>query len=85
MTARQIPAANRAAKTAAFLLMTISWTISGTVSSLAANSEINLYSYRQPFLIQPILDAFTRETGIDVNIVYAKKGILERLKAEGRN
>lgn len=85
MTDRQISAANRAAKTAAFLLMTISWTISGTVSSLAANSEINLYSYRQPFLIQPILDAFTRETGIDVNIVYAKKGILERLKAEGRN
>ena len=47
--------------------------------------ELNLYSYRQPFLIQPLMDAFTDTTGIDVNIVYAKKGMLERIKAEGRN
>lgn len=45
--------------------------------------EINLYSYRQPFLIKPILDSFTEKTGITVNMVYAKKGMLERIKAEG--
>jgi iron(III) transport system substrate-binding protein len=50
-----------------------------------AAKEVNLYSYRQPFLMKPLLDAFTEKTGIDVNVVYAKKGILERLKAEGRN
>jgi len=50
-----------------------------------ADEEVNLYSYRQPFLMQPILDAFTAETGIKVNVVYAKKGMLERLKAEGMN
>ncbi len=47
--------------------------------------EVNLYSYRQPFLMKPLLDAFTKETGIKVNMVYAKTGMLERLKAEGRN
>lgn len=51
----------------------------------AAEPQVNLYSYRQPFLIQPLLDAFTRETGIKVNVVYARRGLLERLKAEGAN
>ena len=50
-----------------------------------ANGEINVYSYRQPFLIKPMFDAFTRETGIDVNVVYAKKGLVERIKQEGAN
>lgn len=48
-------------------------------------SEINLYSYRQPFLIKPLTDAFTEETGTRVNVVYAQKGMLERIKAEGAN
>lgn len=47
--------------------------------------EVNLYSYRQPFLMEPLVEAFTAKTGIDVNVVHAKKGLLERLKAEGRN
>jgi iron(III) transport system substrate-binding protein len=53
--------------------------------AVAADEEVNLYSYRQAYLIQPILDAFTEKTGIKVNAVYAEKGILERLKAEGPN
>jgi len=57
----------------------------GSMSPAAVGEEVNLYSYRQPFLIQPMLDAFTRETGIAVNVVYAKQGVLERLKAEGEN
>lgn len=48
-------------------------------------AEVNVYSYRQPFLIKPIFDAFTRETGIKVNTVFAKKGLVERLKTEGKN
>ncbi len=50
-----------------------------------AAGEVNLYSERQPFLIKPLLEAFTDDTGIDVNMVYMKKGMLERLRAEGRN
>ncbi len=48
-------------------------------------SEVNLYSSRQPFLTEPLLDAFTKETGIKVNMVYLKKGMQERLTAEGLN
>ena len=50
-----------------------------------AAEVVNVYSYRQPFLIKPMFDAFTRETGIAVNVVYAKKGLLERLSHEGAN
>ncbi len=66
-------------------------TIVGAISGMAAiapsasGAEVNLYSYRQPFLMNPLLDAFTEETGIEVNMVYLKSGMLERLKAEGAN
>ena len=50
-----------------------------------AFADVNVYSYRQPFLIEPIFDAFTDKTGIAVNTVFAKKGLVERLQNEGRN
>ncbi|MFV1873776.1 MAG: Fe(3+) ABC transporter substrate-binding protein [Oleiphilus sp.] len=55
------------------------------VSSLAHSEEVNVYSYRQPFLVQPLFDTFTEATGIKVNVVFAKKGLSERLEREGRN
>ena len=51
----------------------------------AAGAEVNLYSYRQPFLIEPILAKFTEETGIDVNVVFAKKGMIDKIQAAGEN
>ena len=51
----------------------------------AISGEVNVYSYRQPFLIQPMFDAFTRQSGVRVNVVFAKKGLVERLEQEGRN
>ena len=50
-----------------------------------AEEIVNIYSYRQPFLIEPMLDAFTKDTGIKTNVVFAKKGVAERLKQEGKN
>ncbi|SFA75919.1 iron(III) transport system substrate-binding protein [Poseidonocella pacifica] len=49
----------------------------------ALADEVNVYSYRQPELIQPLTDAFTEETGIAVNVAYLNQGMVERLKAEG--
>ena len=49
----------------------------------AMADEINIYSYRQPELIKPLTDAFTEETGIKVNVAYLKKGMIERMEAEG--
>lgn len=58
----------------------------GSLFSIAAAAdEVNVYSYRQPFLIKPMFDAFTRESGIKVNTVFANKGLVERLKLEGKN
>jgi iron(III) transport system substrate-binding protein len=47
--------------------------------------EINIYSHRQPFLINPFLDKFSQETGIKTNVVYSTKGLAQRLKAEGKS
>jgi iron(III) transport system substrate-binding protein len=48
-----------------------------------ALADVNVYSHRQPELIQPLADAFTAETGIPVNIAFVDKGMVERLVAEG--
>ena len=50
-----------------------------------AADVVNIYSFRQPFLIQPILDDFTKQTGIKTNVVFAKKGLIERVKREGKH
>jgi iron(III) transport system substrate-binding protein len=49
----------------------------------ALAEEVNIYSHRQPELIQPLLDKFTAETGITVNVAFVDQGMAERLKAEG--
>ncbi len=53
------------------------------VPGIAAAQEVNVYSYRQPELIRPLTDAFTKATGIAVNVAHLDKGMIERLKAEG--
>lgn len=45
--------------------------------------EVNVYSFRQPELIQPLMDKFTDATGIKVNVAFLKKGLIEKLGAEG--
>ena len=58
--------------------------IAALVVSPALAEEVNVYSYRQPELIKPLTDAFTEKTGIKVNSVFLKKGLIERLEAEGK-
>ena len=58
----------------------------GLVAATAMTAEaadVNVYSYRQPFLVEPLFNAFTEKTGVKVNVVFAKKGLIERLKSEG--
>jgi iron(III) transport system substrate-binding protein len=54
------------------------------VAAPALADEVNIYSYRQPELIQPLLDGFTATTGIETNVAFVDKGLVERLKAEGK-
>ncbi|MFN3869430.1 MAG: Fe(3+) ABC transporter substrate-binding protein [Hyphomicrobiaceae bacterium] len=57
----------------------------GLAAHPAVAAEVNIYSYREPGLIAPLMDAFTKKTGIKTNVVYAKDGLTERIKAEGAN
>lgn len=53
-------------------------------SALAA--EVNVYSARKEALIKPLLDQFTSESGIKVNLVTGKAdALLKRLTSEGAN
>ncbi len=54
-------------------------------SAATAAGEVNVYSYREAKLIAPLFDAFTKETGIKVNIVSAGSGLEQRIKTEGAN
>lgn len=74
---RECSSALRTLWTAAIALFAIS---AGPVAA----EEVNIYTTREPGLIQPLLDAFTRETAIKVNTVFLKDGLKERVKAEGK-
>ncbi len=53
----------------------------GTSGAVAA--ELNLYTTREPGLIQPLLDSFTKATSIKVNTIFLKDGLAERVASEG--
>lgn len=48
-----------------------------------AAEEVTLYTTREPGLVKPLLAAFTARSGVEVNTVFVKDGLLERVKAEG--
>lgn len=55
-----------------------------TVAPQALSAEeVNVYSYRQPFLVEPMFNEFSKQTGIKVNVKFAKKGLTEKLVQEG--
>lgn len=58
--------------------------LAGMTFSATAADPLTVYSYRQAFLVEPILEKFTEQTGVDVNVVFAKDGIAERIAREGR-
>ncbi|MEM9358839.1 MAG: extracellular solute-binding protein, partial [Pseudomonadota bacterium] len=57
--------------------------LSVSASQQLSAAELNIYSHRQPFLIKPFLEAYTKKTGTKINVVYASKGLAQRLQAEG--
>ncbi len=57
----------------------------GRAGPARADGVVNVYSYRQPALIDPLFESFTKATGIEVKTVFAENGLIERLAQEGRN
>ncbi len=65
------------------------YVVAGLALLASANvlaEEVNVYSAREEQLIKPLLDAFSKDTGIKVNLVTGDDDpLLERLKREGAN
>lgn len=55
----------------------------GILGGMAQAQEVNVYTTREKRLLQPMLDAFTKKTGVKVNAIFIEKGLEERVKAEG--
>ncbi len=66
-----------------FLRLSLTALALSTAALPALAQEINIYSQRQPELIQPLIDAYTAETGVTINIAHVANGMAERLQAEG--
>lgn len=64
---------------------TLMASILALVPAAASAAEVNLYTTREPGLIQPLLDAYTKETGTTFNTIFVKEGLSERVAAEGAN
>ncbi|PHM45389.1 iron-binding periplasmic protein precursor [Xenorhabdus mauleonii] len=69
----------------AYLLTLSSSLLASFALPAIAQDSLTLYTTREPGLIQPLLDEFKKETSINVNTVFIKDGMLERVKAEGKN
>jgi iron(III) transport system substrate-binding protein len=54
-----------------------------TTPAVAQNGEVNVYTYRELKLIQPLFEAFRKETGINVRVISASSGLEQRIKTEG--
>ncbi|WP_303907517.1 Fe(3+) ABC transporter substrate-binding protein [Thiohalomonas denitrificans] len=68
------------------------WVVAGAALLIGVSGqawsaeEVNLYSARKENLIKPLLERFTEESGIEVNLVTGKAdALLKRLEAEGRH
>ena len=68
------------------MLRKLTATILLLCSTQVLANEVNVYSAREEQLIKPLLDAFSKDTGIKVNLITGDDDpLLERLKREGEN
>lgn len=81
MTSKPMTMSSRLRRRSAQLLLILAAALG---AHAAAAAEVNLYTTREPGLIQPLLDAFTAHSGVKVNTVFVKDGLAERVAAEGR-
>jgi iron(III) transport system substrate-binding protein len=58
-------------------------TLVATAGPSLAQDSFNLYTTREPGLVRPLLETFTKQTGVKVNTVFVKQGLAERVAAEG--
>lgn len=66
-----------------FARYALALTAASFLSGAAYANEVNIYTTREPGLIQPLLDAYKEKTGTTVNTVLLKDGLAERVASEG--
>jgi iron(III) transport system substrate-binding protein len=65
--------------------VTLAAALTASATAAFAQGEVNVYSYREAKLIQPIFSEFTKDTGIKVNVISGSSGLEQRIKTEGAN
>jgi len=80
----RVPGARRAPAliVAAFAVVLVAM---GAGRAAADSNEVNVYTYREAKLMAPLFEAFTKATGIKVNVISASAGLEQRIAAEGEN
>lgn len=68
---------------ATFLATALAAALGGQTTAQA--DEVNVYTYRETKLVQPLFDAFSKDTGVKVNVISASSGLEQRIKTEGAN
>jgi iron(III) transport system substrate-binding protein len=66
-------------------LVALTFASAGTVAARAQSEEVNVYTYREAKLMAPLFEAFTKDTGIKVNVISANAGLEQRIASEGEN
>ncbi|NBS12295.1 MAG: Fe(3+) ABC transporter substrate-binding protein, partial [Gammaproteobacteria bacterium] len=65
-------------------LQGVSLGLAALLSQTVLAAEVNVYSARQESLIQPLLEEFTAQTGIAVNLIAGNGNeLLKRIQTEG--
>jgi iron(III) transport system substrate-binding protein len=66
-------------------LIKLTLLLSMCVAFFASAEQVNVYSARKEALIKPLLDKFTQQSGISVNLVTGKADtLITRLRSEGK-
>lgn len=52
-------------------------------TNIARSADINVYTDRQEIFLRPLISAYEQQSGDKINILFIKKGMLQRLQAEG--
>jgi iron(III) transport system substrate-binding protein len=60
--------------------------VSPAFAKADAEKVVNVYSAQQEYLVRPLMDEFTKETGIKVNLITGDAaGLVTRLEQEGKD
>lgn len=67
------------------IILSVFISLSLIATSVSAD-EVNVYSARKGYLLQPLVDAFQNDNNIKVNVISGKAKVLQkRIKQEGKN